>query len=88
MKIGILTLPPTINYGGILQAYALQCILDRMGHEAEIICDRQRHFMLPTWKKPFVYFKRLSLKHLLGKKKPKSLSGNIFISTSITHFVR
>ena len=68
MKIGILTLPPTINYGGILQAYALQCILDRMGHEAEIICDRQRHFMLPTWKKPFVYFKRLSLKHLLGKK--------------------
>lgn len=37
MKIGILTLPLHFNYGGILQAYALQTILERMGHEVEII---------------------------------------------------
>lgn len=33
MKIGILTQPLTTNYGGILQNYALQTILKRMGHE-------------------------------------------------------
>ena len=33
MRIGILTLPLHTNYGGILQAYALQTVLERMGHE-------------------------------------------------------
>lgn len=37
MKIGILTLPLHTNYGGILQAYALQKVLERMGHEVVII---------------------------------------------------
>lgn len=39
MKVGILTLPLHTNYGGILQAYALQTVLKRMGHEA-ILLDR------------------------------------------------
>ena len=33
MKIGILTQPLASNYGGILQNYALQQVLKRMGHE-------------------------------------------------------
>lgn len=33
MKIGILTQPLTANYGGILQNYALQTVLKRIGHE-------------------------------------------------------
>lgn len=33
MKIGILTQPLALNYGGILQNYALQTVLKRMGHE-------------------------------------------------------
>ncbi len=37
MKIGVQTLPLHINYGGILQAYALQTALQRMGHEVYII---------------------------------------------------
>lgn len=37
MKIGILTLPFHINYGGILQAYALQTVLERMGHEVVVL---------------------------------------------------
>lgn len=37
MKIGILTLPLIGNYGGVLQAYALQKILNNMGHEACLI---------------------------------------------------
>lgn len=37
MKIGILTLPLHTNYGGILQAYALQTVLERMGHNVKVI---------------------------------------------------
>lgn len=39
--IGTITFHRTINYGGVLQAYALQKILSNMGHNSEIIdyCD-------------------------------------------------
>ncbi len=37
MKIGILTLPLHKNYGGLLQAYALQTFLKRLGHEPILI---------------------------------------------------
>ena len=37
MKIGILTHPQGINYGGILQGYALYTVLKKMGHEPIII---------------------------------------------------
>lgn len=37
MKTGILTLPLHINYGGILQAYALQTAIEQLGHTAELI---------------------------------------------------
>lgn len=32
----MLTLPLHTNYGGILQAYALQTVLERMGHEVVV----------------------------------------------------
>lgn len=41
MRIGILTLPQETNYGGILQTFALQYTLRKMGHEA-ITIDRHR----------------------------------------------
>lgn len=37
MKIGILTQPLHWNYGGIIQNWALQQVLKRMGHEPEMI---------------------------------------------------
>ena len=37
MKIAILTLPFHTNYGGILQAYALQTFLQRNGHDVLVI---------------------------------------------------
>lgn len=37
MKIAILTQPLHTNYGGLLQAYALQTVLERMGHEVLIV---------------------------------------------------
>lgn len=45
MKIGILTLPLKYNYGGILQAYALQTILERMGHKVSVITITQQKEM-------------------------------------------
>ena len=68
MKIGILTIPPRINYGGILQAYALQTVLERMGHEVYVI-ERDTKWHIPWWKKAFLcYPKRFLLKYLLGRK--------------------
>lgn len=40
MRIGILTLPFNLNYGGFLQAYALMTILKRLGHEPTMIMRR------------------------------------------------
>lgn len=45
MKIGIITIPPQANYGGILQAYALQTIIQRMGHEV-VILDKNKTWSL------------------------------------------
>ena len=33
MKIALLTLPLHANYGGVLQAFALKTVLERLGHE-------------------------------------------------------
>ena len=59
MKIGILTLPLHTNYGGILQAYALQTVLERMGHEVCLIEKKHKPLQLPLWKAPLVYGKRI-----------------------------
>ena len=44
MKVGIVTLPLHTNYGGILQAWALQTVLERMGHESSHVF---RHLLGP-----------------------------------------
>lgn len=66
MRIGILTLPLRLNYGGILQAYALQTVLERMGHEVSVI-DVPYKIKLPFWKWPYSYPKRIMKKCILGK---------------------
>lgn len=40
-NIGLLSLPMTWNYGGILQQYALQEVLGQLGHTTHILCRRQ-----------------------------------------------
>ena len=37
MRIAILTLPLYTNFGGILQCYALQTVLQRMGHDVRVL---------------------------------------------------
>ena len=47
MKIGIFTLPLHTNYGGVLQAYALQTVLEKYGHDVWVINRCRR----PLWRK-------------------------------------
>ncbi len=62
MKIGILTLPLHTNYGGILQAYALQTVLERMGHEVVVFDTPNKATYPPLWKLPLSFGKRILLK--------------------------
>lgn len=43
MKVAILTLPFHANYGGVLQAFALQTVLQRLGHEV-IVLDKDMFY--------------------------------------------
>lgn len=61
MRIGILTLPLHTNYGGILQAYALQTVLERMGHEVVVFDTPNTLSLPPLWKRPLSYAKRAVL---------------------------
>lgn len=65
MKISILTLPLHANYGGIIQAYALQTTLERMGHEVSVI---SRPLRLSPGRYAYVkYIKRFIWKYLLKR---------------------
>lgn len=66
MKIGILTQPLYVNYGGILQCYALQKKLQLMGHETVVL---QREFMRKyTIGGAILHYTKQIVKLLLGKK--------------------
>lgn len=67
MKIAILTLPLHTNYGGILQAYALQTVLERMGHKAFVISPTPPRVKHNMWVMPLVYAKRVFEKYFLRR---------------------
>lgn len=69
MKIGILTLPLHTNYGGILQAYALQTVLERLGQDAYVIEKEHRPLHLPLWRMPVKFARRL-LRNVMGHPYP------------------
>lgn len=69
MKIGVLTLTLSTNYGGILQAYALQTVLARMGHDVWLIEKKWKSIRLPLRKAPSIYGKRI-WRRLMGESFP------------------
>ena len=46
MKIGIITLPLNPNYGGLLQAFALQKVINQMGHDTLTVNRKSRDMPL------------------------------------------
>lgn len=67
MKIAILSLRLHTNYGGILQSYALQTVLERLGHQVEVINTPVVYHYPPFFKIPYIYGKRLLRKVLKDK---------------------
>lgn len=66
MRILILSLPLHTNYGGILQAYALQTVLERMGHDVSVISRKNTSpFSLRLL---FLRIPKRIIFNLLGKK--------------------
>lgn len=66
MKIGILTQPLYCNYGGLLQCYALQTVLQRMGYETLVL---QREFNCKyTLVGACIYYIKHIAKILLGRR--------------------
>ena len=65
MRIGIYTQPLRLNYGGILQNWALQTVLKRMGHQV-VTLDPCPYLTLSWKQKPIRYAKRI-VRKLLGK---------------------
>ncbi|MCK9613963.1 MAG: polysaccharide pyruvyl transferase family protein [Candidatus Omnitrophica bacterium] len=65
MKIGILTTELYFNYGGILQAFALQTYLKKYGHEAWLIINNRSRQSLS-----FPTIARAVAKSILGIKMP------------------
>lgn len=77
MKILILTLPLHINYGGILQAFALQKFLELNGHQSFIVSVNSK-------KNNFISYLKYTLKILLFQKKKEFISySKSLVSTKI-----
>ena len=71
MRIDLYTLPLHINYGGILQCYALQTVLQRMGHEVVVLNRRGQKERLSLWLfllRCVSVFKCIIRRYLLGQK--------------------
>ena len=64
-KIGIVTLPLRLNYGGILQCYALQNVLERLGNDVEVIQVKHRGYPLPSGVRGALIYGRRALLKLL-----------------------
>lgn len=67
MKIAILTLPLYTNYGGILQCYALQTVLQKMGHTVNVLA-KPKYGRLYYIMYPLTVCKKLFKRYILGQK--------------------
>lgn len=70
MKVGVLTFTSSINYGALLQCYALQEMLIALGHKVEIIDYKQPYIEAEYFafkKNKCIIFKPLSLLRCLKK---------------------
>lgn len=66
MKIGILTFHRACNYGAVLQCFALQEVLKRMGYEVKVIDYAQetidKGYKVVQWRRLFSYLYHLNLR--------------------------
>lgn len=87
MKIAIVTLPLYINYGGILQCYALQTVLERMGHDV-VVLEKPKYGRYYPFIKVLAIFKRLFKRFVLGKRVNILLAPHEIANLHIRQFIR
>lgn len=70
MKIGMISMQPHYNYGGILQCWALQHTLQKLGHKPELIQLRAKSNLSKNQKSriPLSSIKNFIKRYLLGHK--------------------
>lgn len=87
MRIAILTQHLSTNYGGILQCYALQTVLERMGHQVQVLAKPQyaRSYYLIY---PLSVCKRLLQNCLLGKRLPVCKTPHELVVQHVDRFIR
>lgn len=68
MKIGIVTLSLHNNFGGILQAWALQTALERMGCDVEVLETEKTSIKEPSGVVALLRYSKRILKKVLGMK--------------------
>ena len=86
MKIAIVTLPLYINYGGILQCYALQTVLERMGHDV-VVLEKPKYGRSYPFIKALAICKRLFKRYVLGKKVNILLAPHEIVNLHIKQFI-
>ena len=87
MKIAILTLPLHTNYGGILQAYALQTVLERMGHEVRLLFSPP-YKAHSAWIMPLVYTRRIFQKYIQHKDVSVRYDGHTRMGQNTNVFIK
>lgn len=85
MKIGILTQPLLCNYGGLLQAYALQSILEHCGHDVSII-NREPAYMSTRFPNNIMLDIKYYIRKLFGKTNAKKSSHYKILSKETGRF--
>jgi len=88
MRIAILTLPLHTNFGGILQCYALQTVLERMGHEIFVLDNAKWTSCtnLSLWKRSLLFARRLVKFYILHKE--SKFYGGKSESQIIQHYIQ
>ena len=79
MRIAIVTLPFVVNYGGVLQCYALQTALERLGHgvcvlQRKVPASIRARLMVTRWIK--TYLLKIETNYYGGKTDGEIVGGN------------
>ncbi len=85
MKIGLITLPFHTNYGGVLQAYALQRILSDLGHDVYVIDKKYTPSLLKKIMENMYYY----VKSMIKRNRHVSRTINYTLASKyITEFIK
>lgn len=88
MKIGIITQPLDVNYGGLLQNYALQQVLHSLGHDVYTINRRLPDIYTCRWDVILRWTLKRYIKKMIGWEYPRSHKEDNIVKQNCTHFVK